>query len=106
MNLAKVQEALIILQEECGEVVQVVAKCHRFGLDGVNPLDNSINKDNLAAEIGDLVCMIEILQELGVLDQQLIHDRATMKRHKLERWSTLFAPDPVETTLYNLDQNV
>lgn len=106
MNTRKVQEALVILQEECGEVVQVVAKCHRFGLEGLNPVDNTINKDKLTAEIGDLVCMIEILQELGVLDQQLIQDRATMKRHKLERWSTLFAPDPVESTLYNFDQNV
>lgn len=103
MNTRKVQEALVILQEECGEVVQVVAKCHRFGLEGLNPVDNTINKDKLTAEIGDLVCMIEILQELGVLDQQLIQDRATMKRHKLERWSNLFAPDPVETTIYNMD---
>lgn len=106
MNLAKIQEALVILQEECGEVVQVVAKCHRFGLDGVNPVDGSTNRDRLSAEIGDLVCMIEILQELGVLDQQEIQNRATMKRHKLERWSTLFAPDTFETTLYDLDQNV
>lgn len=106
MNLAKVQEALIILQEECGEVVQVAAKCQRFGPEGINPVDNSINKDRLSAEIGDLVCMIEILTDLGVLDQQEIQDHATIKRHKLERWSTLFAPDPVETTLYNLDQNV
>jgi NTP pyrophosphatase (non-canonical NTP hydrolase) len=100
MTESKLTEALTILSEECGEVVQMAAKCQRFGIDGINPVDNSTNRSRLTQEVGDLVCMVEILTELGILDQQEIQDYATMKRHKLERWSNLFQPEKQSQTLY------
>jgi NTP pyrophosphatase (non-canonical NTP hydrolase) len=104
MTESKLAEALTILSEECGEVVQVAAKCQRFGIDGVNPVDNSTNRGRLTQEIGDLVCMIEILTELDILDQQEIQNCATIKRQKLEQWSNLFQPDPEALTVYNIDE--
>ncbi len=104
MTASKITEALTILSEECGEVVQVAAKCQRFGIDGINPVDNSTNRSRLAQEGGDVVGMIEIVTEWGIGDQQEIQDCATIKRRKLEQWSRLFHPEPQETTLYNIDE--
>jgi NTP pyrophosphatase (non-canonical NTP hydrolase) len=104
MTASKITEALTILSEECGEVVQVAAKCQRFGIDGVNPVDNSTNRSRLTQEVGDLLCMIEILTELGIVDQQEIQSCATIKRRKLEQWSRLFHPEPESTTLYDIGE--
>jgi NTP pyrophosphatase (non-canonical NTP hydrolase) len=104
MTESKLAESLTILSEECGEVVQVAAKCQRFGIDGINPVDNSTNRSRLTQEVGDLVCMIEILTELGILDQQQIQDCATIKRRKLEQWSNLFQPEPEAFTIFNIDE--
>ena len=51
----KVEEALDILQEECAEVIQVASKCKRFGTKS--------NRERLTQEIGDLYCMIQIIQD-------------------------------------------
>ena len=32
----RITEILIITQEEVGEVIQEIAKCFRFGLDGIH----------------------------------------------------------------------
>lgn len=46
-------ECLILLIEECGEVIQAATKCLRFGWDRNQP-DYGINHEVLAKEVGDL----------------------------------------------------
>ena len=78
----KVREALVITQEECAEVIQVISKIFRFGLDE--------NDHRLEDEIGDLLCMIEILVNLGVVKQNKLDLAKRVKAEKLKKWSKLY----------------
>ena len=78
----KVREALVITQEECAEVIQVISKVFRFGLDE--------NDHRLEDEIGDLLCMIEILVNLGVVRSDKLDLAKRVKAEKLKRWSKLY----------------
>lgn len=74
-------EALTILMEECGEVIQVASKIQRFG--------DREHYDNLSKEIGDIMCMIDILVEQGVVDINLALHSKENKRKKLKNYSSL-----------------
>jgi NTP pyrophosphatase (non-canonical NTP hydrolase) len=83
-------EILDILQEECGEVVQVVSKCRRFGIDDVHGDEGESNRSRLTKEVGDLMCMIQLLQEAGVVDIAEVMFAAGKKREKLKKWSKIY----------------
>jgi len=73
------QELLVILQEECGEVIQAVAKIHRFGK----------SEDNLEAledEFADMIALMKLLMEEGYLDGLAIEEKAERKIKKLETY--------------------
>lgn len=74
-------EILTITMEECAEVVKECSKIQRFGL---NPKQNM-----LELEIGDLMCMIGILEENGMIDMDQVTIAAKSKRNKLKQWSNL-----------------
>ena len=78
----KVKEALVITQEECAEVIQVISKIFRFGLDE--------NDHRLEDEIGDLLCMIELLVNLGVVRSDKLDLAKRVKVEKLKKWSKLY----------------
>jgi NTP pyrophosphatase (non-canonical NTP hydrolase) len=78
----KVKEALVITQEECAEVIQVISKIFRFGLDE--------NDHRLEDEIGDLLCMIELLVNLGVVKPNKLDLAKRVKAEKLKKWSKLY----------------
>jgi hypothetical protein len=85
----KTNEALVILQEECAEVIQEVSKCFRFGI-------NDLNKDGvkhslvLEKEVADMLCMVDILVEQGVLDTGRLDAGKIEKQTKLKKWSKLY----------------
>ena len=83
-------EILDILQEECGEVVQVVSKCRRFGIDDVYGDNSESNRSRLTKEVGDLMCMIQLMQEAGIVDIVEVMIAAGKKREKLKKWSTIY----------------
>ena len=80
----KRQEMLVITMEECAELSQACSKLIRFEKDSC-PEDIS----NLQDEIGDVMCMIELMIEHKVVTIEEIHNRASVKREKLKKWSTL-----------------
>jgi len=51
-----IEELMTVLAEECAEVIQATCKIKRFGLNGDN-------LQELAKELGDLQCMIEMCHE-------------------------------------------
>src|ERR1051326_5746430 len=59
---------LIQLMEECGEVVQRVAKIFRFGMDEIQPHHSETNKERLSNELHDLGSTIRMLNEEGLLE--------------------------------------
>lgn len=80
------QELLTILMEECGETVQSASKIIRFGLD-------ADNRENLVKEVGDLLCMMELLHEYDMVAWSELEERALVKREKLKKYSSLITGD-------------
>ena len=87
----KIKETLVITQEECAEVIQSVSKILRFGFDSSYPFeDSATTRECLEMEVGQLLCMIDILMEQGVLDTSNVEQSKQHKRLKLKEWSSIF----------------
>jgi len=87
----KVKETLVITQEECAEVIQAISKVLRFGFDSSYPFqDSATTKECLEMEIGQLLCMIDILVEQGVVTALNVGQARQYKREKLKQWSSIF----------------
>jgi NTP pyrophosphatase (non-canonical NTP hydrolase) len=80
-------EIMLIAQEECAEVTQAISKVFRFGLDGVH--DGATNKQRLEEEVGDLLCMIEMMIEQKLIDGQAVAQAGINKKQKLAKWSNI-----------------
>ena len=83
-------EILDILQEECAEVIQMVSKCRRFGIDDTHLKSGESNRERLTEEIGDVMCMIQLMQEAGIVDIAEVMFAAGKKRVKLKEWSKVY----------------
>lgn len=79
----KMNEALIVLAEECGEVVQECCKILRFGFERTN-------QKALEMEIGDVMCLFEYLSDNGYIDWGNVSQRVFEKREKLHKYSSLY----------------
>lgn len=51
------------LAEECAEVIQVVCKIQRFGIDNHHPVTGVDNIDLLLAEMADLVDAVDVVNK-------------------------------------------
>jgi len=83
------KEILCITQEECAEVSQAISKIFRFGPDQIKYKDEVTNRDHLEEEIGDLLCMIDILIEKTILSDSAVNQARKNKRDKLRQWSSI-----------------
>lgn len=86
----KEQEALDILQEECAEIIQIISKCRRFGLDEVHIKSGSINRQLLNEEVGDMLALVDVLIDRGILSMGKLEVAKAAKIQKLKAWSTIF----------------
>jgi NTP pyrophosphatase (non-canonical NTP hydrolase) len=75
------RETLVIAQEECAEVIQVISKIQRFGIDDAN-------RQKLTAEVGDLLCMVDLMIEQNLIDADLT-PAIEAKRTKLKKLSSI-----------------
>lgn len=85
--MLSLEEKLILLVEECGEVIQAVTKCQRFGMTGNHPT-YGVNHVRLAEEIGDLLGVIDslpLLQEHIEVRRKAKIDRAIAMKEKYGR---------------------
>ena len=78
----KIDEILTIAQEECGELVQVVSKVRRFGLEE--------NRDKLTQEAGDVLAMIQLMIDFDIENREAIEVAKINKVEKLKVWSNIF----------------
>ena len=74
------QELLTILMEECSELSVEASKVIRFGYE---------KSDRLESEVGDVLCMIQLLQDYGLVNLDNAYLCAEAKRQKLKKWSNL-----------------
>jgi NTP pyrophosphatase (non-canonical NTP hydrolase) len=84
----KIKEILDILKEECGELVVAASKCTRWGLEST--WEGRSNQQNLTQEVGDVVCMIQLLIDNGVIDSADLMNAQLAKEEKLKKWSNIF----------------
>lgn len=73
-------ELLILLIEECGEVIQAATKCIRFGFDADHGVGYGRNDAVLSREIGQCIAIMNALPT----DQEQVHLGATEKIAKAE----------------------
>lgn len=85
----RTDEALIILQEECAEVIQSISKIKRFGMDQAYE-GQELNRTRLQKEVGDVLALIDILIEEQVLTQTALSQFKIDKINKLKKFSNLY----------------
>lgn len=79
-----VSTAAETLIEECAEVIHAASKVLRSSSrDNPTPVSRIEAKYRINIELGDLLCAVQMLDELGVIDWRLVlDDRAA----KMRRW--------------------
>ena len=75
------QELLTITMEECGELIQQCSKAIRC--------DDYRDNEKLTEEVGDVMCMLELLHEYDLFSWEDVYERVEVKKKKLKRWSNL-----------------
>jgi hypothetical protein len=76
-KLTEEVELLTIFAEECSEAAIEAAKQIRFG------------NSKIESEVGDLMCMINLLHEKGYINMDNVAYCTEAKRNKLKQWSNL-----------------
>ena len=89
------QQLLVILMEECGELIQECSKSLRKG--------ELFDRDSFKNEVGDVYTMINLLHEWDVISWSDIEEREQHKRHKLSRWSDLITDHPLQYSKLNVN---
>lgn len=79
MELNREQELFIVLQEECGELVQAIAKLNRFG-------KSDLNMKNIENEMGDVFALFKLLMEEGYIEPEAIMKAGDRKIQKLKKY--------------------
>ena len=80
-------ERLAILAEEAGEIVQIVSKALRHGLDFKHPETGETNRAAIARELGDLDAICGRMVAAGDLNQMQVKVASQRKTKKLPRWT-------------------
>ncbi len=73
-------ELMVITMEECGELIQVCSKAMRT---------RNYRSEELTEEVGDIMCMVGLLLENGLIDSDEVEERVKVKLAKLAKWSYL-----------------
>ena len=82
------QQLMVLLMEECGELIQECSK----NLRKSELFDRQKFKD----EVGDVYAMINLLHEWDVISWDEIEERERVKRKKLSKWSDLINESEVD----------
>jgi NTP pyrophosphatase (non-canonical NTP hydrolase) len=85
----KQREILVITQEECAEVIQEVSKIFRFGIDKQHK-DGMLHQEKLEQEVGDVLCMINLLTSHGLVRHEFVTQAVENKANKLKQWSKIY----------------
>ena len=76
------QQLMAITAEECGELTQVCMKYLRR-YENIDQVEEKW-KQKLLEEVGDVYCMIDLLLDHGFIDEDLVYQRAQIKRENLK----------------------
>ena len=79
-KLDTLQQLFVIMMEECGELIQECSKSIRM---------KDYNRDELKEELSDVMCMIELMVEYGIISKKDLSNGSQLKKMKLMKWSNL-----------------
>jgi len=71
---------MIITMEECGELIQECSKAIRM---------KEFNRNELKEELSDVMCMLELMIEYGIITRMELSNGSQLKKLKLLKWSKL-----------------
>lgn len=70
-------------------MIQNISKCRRFGIENVYLRGEGTQREQLVKELGDVLAMIELLKENGVVSKEELDLAIRNKFAKLRTWSTV-----------------
>ena len=79
-NLSDLQELMVITMEECGELIEACSKAIRC---------ENYKDERLTEEVGDVLFLIDLMIERGLVTSEDICSRMEIKKEKLKKWSNL-----------------
>jgi NTP pyrophosphatase (non-canonical NTP hydrolase) len=91
-------ELMVIMMEECGELIQACSKALRK--------DDFYDNQNLIEEVGDVYTMIEIMHDFDMISWNDIEERVQEKRVKLSKWSQLLEEWEAEKDQWEIEDNL
>ena len=77
----ELEELMVVTMEECGELIQACSKAIRR--------DKYSDNKKILEEVGDVMCMLELLHEFDLFSWDDVDARVEVKREKLKKWSNL-----------------
>ena len=80
-NQRDLDELLVILMEECGELIQAASKAIRCA--------EYYDNDRLTDEVGDVLTMIDLLHGYDLVSWNDLDERKRVKLERLRKWSNL-----------------
>ena len=83
------REILTITQEEAAEVIQEISKVFRFGIDEMHR-DGMPHRVRLTQEVGDLLCMIDLMIDHRLVDPVAVEIAKQEKTRKLKTYSNIY----------------
>ena len=84
------REVLVISQEEAAEMIQEISKVFRFGIDD-SYKDGTTHRQKLEIEVGDLLCMIDLMVDHRLIDPTAVELARQAKVTKLRRYSQIYS---------------
>lgn len=80
------EHLLMILSEECAETMQRASKVLRFTAEEIQPLpgNTQTNSERLVYEFNDIVAVMELLQEAGVVHNVIDRIAIDKKKEKVK----------------------
>ena len=75
------EEIVTILAEECAELIQEIMKMKR---------KNDYTSSAFMNEVADVLLMIDLAKQAGLISEEQLAIRNLFKRNKLKQWSNLF----------------
>jgi hypothetical protein len=70
-------------------VIQAISKISRFGIDNLKPGKPKTNREHLEEELGDLLAMVDILENMDAINMTNVNLARRAKIEKLKIWSNI-----------------
>lgn len=80
------EHLLVCLAEECAEVAQRVSKALRFSLSEIQPGQDLTNEERINQEFHDLIAVVEMLFDEGVIIASPLPHVIDAKKAKVEKF--------------------